>query len=212
MLVDTWMSRDPFTVDVDATVGDAVTLMTTHRLRRLPVVRAGHVVGIVTKGDLRRGQAIDPFSVGAHQTPPPPRSIHTVMVSPVVTTTPTVPIEDAAAVMLDRKVGALPVVRTSGSLVGILTTSDTLRALIASLVVPGRCMRLVFDGADPDGLLAFLVARTRPLKLSIASVLQTTGAGGREMVVTVVGGAGAALADAAWAAGYRVKSVTERQG
>jgi CBS domain-containing protein len=212
MIVETWMTREVTSIDGAATVREAAAIMGAHHLRRLPVVRDGAVVGVVTRSDLLRGAAIDPFSAAATCDPTPQRLVRAVMTSPVVTTTPTTALEDAAQLMLERKIGALPVVRETGTLIGILTESDTLRALIGALRTDGACPRLVFDGGDVDALLAVLVARARPLGLSIVGLATTIGSGGRECIVTVRGRDGARLADAAWAAGHRVRSVVERLG
>lgn len=211
MIVETWMTREPLTVGVDANVSEAAAIMGAHKLRRLPVVQAGIVVGMVARSDLLRGQAVDPFSLATDHAHAPQRTIGAVMSRSLVTTRADTPLEDAARLMLGHKIGALPVVRDSGSLVGILTESDTLRALITSLYIEGPCTRLVFDGSDPDRLLTVLVERARALDLSIVGLLHAQGPDGREVIVTVRGRQGAGLADAAWSAGYRVKSVTERQ-
>lgn len=212
MIVETWMNREPISVAVDTTVRAAAALMNEHAVRHLPVVHDDRVVGIVTRSDLLRGQAIDPFSLAAAHDPAAQRLVRAVMASPAQTVAATAVLQDAVAVMVARSIGALPVVRDSGSLVGILTATDALRALITSLQVEGPSTCLVFDGADPDGLLVALVGRARTLRLSIVGVQLVTGAINRELIVTVKGPSGDRLADAAWSAGYRVKSVTARQG
>jgi acetoin utilization protein AcuB len=210
MIVETWMTRQPLTIGLDATVREAAAIMAHHRFRHLPVVREDRLVGIVTRTDLLRGQAIDPFSSAAAEDPTAQRLVRAVMASPVVTTGPATPLEDAARLMVERKIGALPVVRDTGSLVGILTEADTLRALIDSLGVDGPHTRFVFDGRAPEALLVALATKARVLGLSIVTFHVAPAPAGREAIVIVRGRHGDRLADAAWAAGYPVRSMSER--
>lgn len=207
MIVESWMTRDPFTVTPDVTVRAAAAIMADHRIRHLPVVKGDRVVGMVTRSDLLRGEAIDPFSVGASEDRTPQREVRAVMSSPVVTTLATAALEDAAEIMSTRKLGALPVVRATGALVGIISDADALRALISSLRLDGPCTRMVFTRVDANGLLAALAPKAKALGLTIAGVLPA----GVDLVITVRGPHGDRLADAAWAAGYRPISVIERQ-
>jgi predicted transcriptional regulator len=86
------------------------------RVRQCPVVAAGKLVGIVTDRDLR----------ATHE---PTAKVAGMMTRDPVTTTPATPIEDAAALLKAAKIGALPVVE-GGALVGIISESDLLAALI----------------------------------------------------------------------------------
>lgn len=211
MIVETWMTRDPITAAPDTTVREAAAIMSAQRIRHLPVVQGGGLVGIVTRTDLLRGQAIDPFSLAATSDPHVQRVVKAVMASPPITIGATAPLEDAARLMVERKIGALPVVRERGGLLGILTETDALRALIRTLHVDGPHVRLVLEGRDPEGLIAALGPRARALGLSIASVQVVTGERGREVVVTARGSHGDRLADAAWSAGFQVRHLEERR-
>ncbi len=210
MIVETWMTRQPLTVGPDATVREAAAMMAHHRFRHLPVVRNDQLLGMVTRTDLLRSQAIDPFSTAAASDPAAQRLVRMVMASPVITTTPCAALEDAAREMADRKIGALAVVRDTGALVGILTQADTLRALIDSLGVDGPHTRLVFDGREPEALLVALATKARVLGLAIVTFHVMAAPGGREVQVVVRGRHADRLADVAWAAGYPVRSVRER--
>lgn len=113
-----WMSRDPVCISPNDTLATAKELMDAGRFRRLPVMNNGKLVGIITERDLRQHWGyLDPTKVDAAMTPDP------------VTITPRVTAEDVARLMLQHKIGGLPVVE-SGQLVGIVSTSDLLRALL----------------------------------------------------------------------------------
>ena len=124
------MSRTVTTVLPETRLGVAATLMRDRGIRHLPVVDAlGHLVGIVTARDLR--QALFAPAVQAEGTDLPALlaalTVGDVMTRGVVSVRAVTPIRDAARVMHERRLGALPVVE-GGRLVGILTETDVLRA------------------------------------------------------------------------------------
>lgn len=125
------MTTDVLSVDPHNSVATAIRLMRTGHLRRLPVVQDGRLVGIVTSGDVRRITGLssvvrDPSGDNFLWQHIP---IANVMTLDVVTASTDMLIAEAARLMIERKIGGLPVVE-NGRLVGILTTSDLLEALI----------------------------------------------------------------------------------
>ena len=140
MKVKEAMSRDPIGIDPEASVGTALDVMRSKRVRHLPVVdEAGTLVGIVTDRDLRHAAfapAVQEFlSTRAHrrirrlgETLENLR-VRDVMTWAVVTTGPEVALLSAALVMLEGRVGSLPVV-DHGRLIGLLTEQDVLKALM----------------------------------------------------------------------------------
>jgi acetoin utilization protein AcuB len=133
--VQDFMTRSPVTIPPDALVEGAAGMMRTRKLRHLPVTdRGGRLVGIVTDRDLRQvifdpaiqarlGRAADALKT---------LTVRDVMTWGVVTVRPETAIRDAAWLMREQRVGALPVLR-SGRLVGILTERDVLRAFEETL-------------------------------------------------------------------------------
>jgi acetoin utilization protein AcuB len=128
--VKDFMMRGPVTIQSDALVQGAAQLMRSRKLRHLPVVdHGGRLVGIVTDRDLRQvifdpgvqarlGEAADALRT---------LKVREIMTWGVVTVRPESAIRDAAWLMREQRVGALPVV-DHGRLVGILTERDVLRA------------------------------------------------------------------------------------
>ena len=115
-----WMTTDPVTIAEDDLLELARERMERGRFRRLPVVdRDGHVVGIVTDGDLRQQHGY----LGVTR-------VRAAMATNPITVSPHDPIGAAVDLMLSWKVGGLPVVDPAGRAVGIVTETDLLRGLV----------------------------------------------------------------------------------
>ena len=101
----------------------AEELLRLHRIRHLPVVRDGKLVGLVTHRDLLRA-AVQRTGAAPSQKP---LWAADVMVRDVKTVRSDTPTRDAVKQMLDNKYGCLPVVGADGELIGILTEADMVR-------------------------------------------------------------------------------------
>lgn len=123
------MTRAPATIGPKDSIVVAREIMRYRGIRRLPVVDGDHVVGIVTDRDVREAWASDANTLTAHELHYLLETIpaRDVMTTPVITVTPETPLEDAVALMKDKKIGGLPVLRDN-HLVGILTETDVLQA------------------------------------------------------------------------------------
>jgi acetoin utilization protein AcuB len=123
MLVGEKMTKKPATVKPDDTLAAARKKMDAGKFRRVPVLEGDKLVGIVSDRDLRQHVGmLDKTKVNA------------VMTQKVITVTSSTMIERAARLLLRHKVGGLPVV-DDGKLVGIITTSNLLKALVDMLGV-----------------------------------------------------------------------------
>jgi CBS domain-containing protein len=119
------MSPAPITITADIDVHAALRLLQEHAVRRLPVTDAsGRVLGIVTERDLL-------LAVSHYLSIP--IEVETIMTRPVVATTPDAPLAEAAMLMVNHKIGGLPIVDTDQQLVGIITESDIFRAFVGML-------------------------------------------------------------------------------
>jgi acetoin utilization protein AcuB len=125
-----YMTRSPATIHSDALVRGVVDMMRTRKIRHLPVVdREGHLVGIVTDRNLRQ-VIFDPAiqeRLGDLAGTLNSLTVRDVMTWGVITVRAETQIREAARVMRERKVGALPVV-DGERVVGMLTETDVLRA------------------------------------------------------------------------------------
>lgn len=129
MRVKEWMSSSPITVPPSTPVFEARRLMQEKQIRHLPVTEQEQLVGIVTDRDIRLNLPSPATSLSIWEINYllARLTVGEVMTKPVVTIEPDRPVEDAARLMLERRIGALPVVE-NGRVVGILTETDLLRA------------------------------------------------------------------------------------
>lgn len=118
MLVGKRMRKEPVTVSPQDSLATAMAKMRAGKFRRLPVVEGGRLVGILTEGDIRERLG------NLERT-----EVQSCMTEGLLTVTPGTTLEEAAATLLNHKIGGLPVLE-GGRLVGIITTSDILRAFL----------------------------------------------------------------------------------
>ncbi|HET9222634.1 MAG TPA: CBS domain-containing protein [Roseiflexaceae bacterium] len=127
-----WMNTPPIVVAPTLTLAEAQRLMEQRHVRRLPVVKDGQLVGIVTLGDLRAAgpSAASTLSVYEWRALLEQATVAECMTRDPITIAPDTPVLYAARQMLLHKISGLPVVE-DGRVVGVITESDLFRLLIA---------------------------------------------------------------------------------
>jgi CBS domain-containing protein len=125
------MTPDPVTIDPSTTLPEANRLMKECGIRRLPVVEKGKVVGIVTLGDIREASPSNATALSIYELNYllARLTVGEMMTRDAFTVAPDTSIEAAARIMLEHKIGGLPVIDDS-RLVGIITESDIFRMLV----------------------------------------------------------------------------------
>ena len=156
MLVRNKMTPDVITASPGTTLADALKLTRGNRIRHLPVTENGQLVGLVTDRDLRL--AMPPVWASdtdhAHlRDALTSRTVGEFMVREIISTSPDAPIEDAARVLYEHKIGCLPVME-NGAMVGIITETDLLRAFVELF------------GADESGSRIEIMMQDKPGELS----------------------------------------------
>ena len=127
-LVRDWMTANPITIGPKTTLPEAHKLMLERHIRRLPVIDHGQLKGIVTIGDLREAEPSDATTLSIYELNylVAMLSVDKIMTREVVTVSPDAPLRTAVKLILEYKIGGLPVVN-NGHVVGILTESDVFR-------------------------------------------------------------------------------------
>lgn len=212
MIVSMWMTRSVHTVRPETPIVEAARLMARQRIRRLPVMTpaagADHLVGIVTSTDLLHAfpSDVNPFAIHSAASDATKTRVGELVRHELVTVRPEEPIEAAAALMLERKVGGLPVVR-DGRLVGLITESDVFRAFVSLFAANRAGLRVTFDASKCEHPFAVVAAFAAGHPLEVRSLVLSLQDETPVCVVRVEGSGAQAFVDALWHAGHRVLNV-----
>lgn len=171
MYVKQFMTSRVFTVSPEDNIADTMALMREKQINRLPVVEKGRLVGIVTDGDLREvspspATTLSIFELNylVGKTP-----IREVAVKKVITCTPDTKIEDAALLMREHGIGALPVIE-NGKLVGIVTESDIFDTFLDIMGFRSPGQRFVIETKDEVGVMVDLASIMKERDVNITSL------------------------------------------
>jgi acetoin utilization protein AcuB len=163
MLVRECMTHDPITIGPDTRLYEALNVMRSRRVHRLPVLEDGLLAGIVSEKDLLyapppENQPLSWIEAGVRTAA---MSVRQIMTTDVITVCPDCPIEQAAATMADHAVGALPVVQTPESrmLAGIITETDIFKLFVEMLSSRAPGVRASLEIDNRKGALASLFNR-----------------------------------------------------
>lgn len=127
------MSRDLVTVSETEPLRAVEELLRHHQIRHLPVVRGHRLVGLVTHRDFLTALEQDRARRGGD-----PPWVSDFMTAQLVTVSADTPAQEAITLLLDRKIGCLPVVDARGCLMGLLTESDLVRYAGAAIEARDR--------------------------------------------------------------------------
>jgi len=160
MLVRNRMTKNPVTVSPHTTVAAAMAMMRERKIRRLPVLDLrGHLVGIVSDDDILQASPSPATSLAKWEIPEllEKLTIEKVMTSNVISIPDDTPLEEAARIMTDNKIGGLPVMKDA-ALVGIITESDLFKVLLRLLGGRRSGVRISVLTAGDKGTVANLTA------------------------------------------------------
>ena len=176
MLVRDWMNRELVTVWADDSMETAALKMKAHDVRLLPVlVKQDVLVGVVSDRDLKRASASDATLLDVHELA---YLLTQVKVKDIMTPRPVTikwdfTVEEAAALMLSRKISGLPVIGADEKLMGVITQNDVFRLLIALTGVGRRGIQFALEVADHPGALQAVEEGIRNHGGRIVSILTT---------------------------------------
>ena len=160
MFVKNQMTPHPITITVDSSILAAQRIMKENHVRHLPVLnKTGALVGLVTRTSLEqvRPSKLTTLSIYELSYQLDKITVRDAMVRKVVTVGEAVPIEQAARLMLEHKIGSLPVLRGE-RLVGIITDTDLMRTMLELLGARQPGVRLTLKVPDTAGELARVTA------------------------------------------------------
>jgi len=190
MLVGERMSHPVITIPPDMPITEAVNLMRREHIRRTPVVEGGKLVGIVSDKDLLNASPSPATSLSIWEMNYllSKIKVEDVMTREVLTITADTPIEEAARIMADNKIGGLPVL-TDDRVVGIITETDLFKLFLELMGARESGIRVTALLRDKVGVLARLAQTVADLGGNFVAFNQTAGddPSNREVTFTVAG-------------------------
>jgi acetoin utilization protein AcuB len=172
MLIRDRMSKHPITVTANVHIDEALKVMRDNKVRRLPVVdKDGRLVGIVSEMDLLYASPSPATSLSVYEIHylMARITVQDVMTKEVVSIEEDTPLEEAARIMVDNKIGGLPVVRDS-TLVGIITETDLFKIFLELLGAREKGVRLTLQTPNRKGILATITSQIAKMGGDIISL------------------------------------------
>lgn len=192
MLVQHWMTRNPVTIEADTPFLEARLILNEKRIRHLPVVDRGKLIGVITDRDVKEAAPSGATTLDVYELNYLllKMKVRDLVKKAPITIKPTNSVEKAALLMHDHRIGCLPVVDEAGKLVGLITETDLLEVMVEILGYKEKGTRIAFEVPDTHEAYQELVHVLRDFRLDFRSIISTalhTRPGYRDFVIRVKG-------------------------
>ena len=184
MYVKNRMTSNPYTISPDATIAEALELMRHNGIRKLPVVKGGELVGIVTEREMlevspSKATTLSVFEVNylLGKT-----KVSQAMTKDLVTISADSLLEEAALLMRDNDISTLPVLEGE-KLCGIITETDIFNAFIELMGFSDIGARIAVVALDSPGILADIAQVIKEFGVNITHIAIYGGESGFSDVV-----------------------------
>lgn len=177
MLVKDRMTLNPLTITPDTSFPEAFRIIREERFRHLPVIdKKGKLVGIIAQTDLLHASPSSATTLSVFEMNYLLANLHVseVMSSPPITVSEDVPLEEAARILVEKKIGCLPVTRDR-DLVGMITETDFFETFVEILGGEEASLRVTVKVPDLRGELARVAGIISELGGNICSVARFRG-------------------------------------
>jgi len=214
MFVKSRMTSKPHTISPDATIADALELMRKNNIRRLPVVKNGELVGIITEREIlevspSKATTLSIFELNYLLSK---TKVSAVMTKDVITVSPDTLLEEAAVLMRDNRIGALPVLENN-KLVGIITETNIFDAFIDLLGFREAGTRIAVEVDDTPGILADVASVIKSYGANITHLVVYRSSSGKSVIVIRVNTTNTdEMVNALEKQNYRVTSILKSSG
>ena len=143
------------TVDADESMQNAIYVLQEKNIKILPVIENGNIVGVITDRDLKKASPSDATTLDMHELLflISKIKVRDLMKKPVYTVRSDHTVEEAAALLLEKKISGLPVVDENNRLVGIITRSDIFRVLISLSGLGKKGIQFAIRIKDMPGII-----------------------------------------------------------
>lgn len=187
MFVANIMTKNPVTVGPEEKIDEASFVMRKNHFRRLPVVKDGEVVGMVSDRDIMQVAPSPATTLSKYEVNSLLAKIRVkdIMSKTVYTIQADATIEEAALMMYKQKIGGMPVLSSTGCIIGIITETDVFKAVVDIMGLTKSNARLTIHGKDGVGVVQDVAKIFSDMGINITSLVSTkTGEGGEfELVI-----------------------------
>jgi len=175
MLVRNWMSKNVITVEEEDSMQHASSIMREHKIRMLPVMRKGELVGIISDTDLKRASASDATMLDIHELLYliSRIKVHEIMSRNPITVPDDYTVEETAEVLMEHNISGVPVTDSDGKVVGVITRHDIFKILMSLSGLGKKGIQFAFQIDDTPGSIKLLADVIRKYEGRIASILSS---------------------------------------
>jgi acetoin utilization protein AcuB len=154
---------------------DASYLLREHNINILPVMENDTMVGVITDKVLKQASPSDATTLDMHELLflISKIKVRDLMQTPVLTVLPDHTVEEAAAILLEKKISGLPVVDEKSQVVGIITRSDLFRVLISLAGLGKQGIQFAIRVKDTPGPVKEIRELVRECRARTASILSS---------------------------------------
>jgi acetoin utilization protein AcuB len=173
MLVKNWMSKNVITIDADDSMNMAIKMMKQYKIKVLPVMENGQMIGILSDGDIKRASASEATTLDVYELAYllDQLKIRDIMTRNVITISALLTIDEVAELLLEKNISSVPVLDENKKIVGIITKTDILKVLISLTGMQRRGVDFGFEVADEPGSIKMLTDQIRSYGGRISSIL-----------------------------------------
>ena len=173
MLVKEWMAKDPIVIDENTSIMKATQIMKEHGIRRIPVVRDGRLIGIISDRDIKEAAPSKATSLDVHELY---YLLSEIKVKDIMTPDPITlkendSVEKAAVIMLENRISGIPIVDEDYHVIGVITQTDVFKVMISITGAYKSPIQIAFEMEDSPGSLNKLLNLIREQGGRIVSVL-----------------------------------------
>jgi len=173
MLIKDWMATSVLTIDENTSVMRAMRMMKENKVRRLPVLSHGKLVGMITDRDLKEASPAKTNSLDIHELNYllAEMKVKDVMTPKLVSLDYQETLEKAAIIMLQNRISGLPVMDENDNLVGLLSETDVLRGFIHATGIADGTIHYIMDLPDKAGATTGIIDICRKYGAKLISIL-----------------------------------------
>jgi acetoin utilization protein AcuB len=173
MLIKDWMATKILTIDENTSVMRATRMMKENKVRRLPVLSHGKLVGMITDRDLKEASPAKTNSLDIHELHYllAEMRVKDVMTPKLVSLDYKETLEKAAIIMLENKISGLPIMDEDENLIGLLSETDVMRGFIHATGIADGTIHYILDVPDKAGATTRVIDICREHGARVISIL-----------------------------------------